>query len=115
MAYLFNFILEIIEKHITDPLMKKNKMPRLKNAIGIIITYAIIGALGYLFTIIIIPQLISSVARLEGIILDSVYTGKAMYGLVEEIKKGNLDKYENILFIHTGGIFGWTRELRGRV
>ncbi len=60
-------------------------------------------------------QFIKRLARLEGIILDSVYTGKAMYGLVEEIKKGNLDKYENILFIHTGGIFGWTREVRGRV
>ncbi|MGM0395730.1 MAG: D-cysteine desulfhydrase family protein [Bacillota bacterium] len=58
---------------------------------------------------------IKSIARLEGLVLDPVYTGKTMYGLVEEIKKGNMDKYENILFIHTGGIFGWTREVRGRV
>lgn len=46
-------------------------------------------------------------AKQEGIILDPVYTGKAMYGLVEEIKKGTFDKHHNILFIHTGGIFGW--------
>ncbi|ADY55299.1 pyridoxal phosphate-dependent enzyme, D-cysteine desulfhydrase family [Syntrophobotulus glycolicus DSM 8271] len=45
-------------------------------------------------------------ARLEGIILDPVYTGKAMYGLAEEIKKGNFKTCENILFIHTGGAFG---------
>jgi len=45
-------------------------------------------------------------ARLEGIILDPVYTGKAMYGLVEEIKKGTFKNCENILFIHTGGAFG---------
>ena len=33
-------------------------------------------------------QFISSLAGLEGVILDPVYTGKAMYGLTEEIKKG---------------------------
>jgi D-cysteine desulfhydrase len=60
-------------------------------------------------------EFIKWLARLEGLVLDPVYTGKAMYGLVQEIKKGNLDKYDNILFIHTGGIFGWTREVRGRV
>lgn len=51
-------------------------------------------------------------AKLEGIILDPVYTGKAMYGLVEEIKKGTFNKSKNILFIHTGGIFGWNKEAR---
>lgn len=45
-------------------------------------------------------------AKLEGIILDPVYTGKAMYGLVQEIKKGAFKSCENILFIHTGGAFG---------
>ncbi len=51
-------------------------------------------------------QFIHDLAKLEGIILDPVYTGKAMYGLVEEIKKGNFKKHKNILFIHTGGLFG---------
>ncbi|ABR46819.1 pyridoxal phosphate-dependent enzyme, D-cysteine desulfhydrase family [Alkaliphilus metalliredigens QYMF] len=45
-------------------------------------------------------------AKLEGIILDPVYTGKAMYGLVEEIKKGSFNGFKNILFIHTGGLYG---------
>lgn len=61
------------------------------------------------------PQEIESIhhiARLEGLILDPVYTGKAMYGLIEEIKKGNFDKHENILFIHTGGLFGWNMDQR---
>lgn len=52
-------------------------------------------------------------AKLEGIILDPVYTGKAMFGLVEEIKKGRFNKHNNILFIHTGGLFGWNEEQRG--
>lgn len=42
---------------------------------------------------------IQDFAKLEGIILDPVYTGKAMYGLVEEIKKGTFKNCENILFI----------------
>lgn len=54
-------------------------------------------------------------AQLEGIILDPVYTGKAMYGLVEEIKKGTFDNHENILFIHTGGLFGWNSIARNMI
>lgn len=45
-------------------------------------------------------------AEAEGIILDPVYTGKAMRGLCTEIKKGTFKDSENILFIHTGGLFG---------
>lgn len=51
-------------------------------------------------------EFIQFIAKLEGLILDPVYTGKAMYGLVQEIKKGRFNEYKNILFIHTGGIFG---------
>jgi D-cysteine desulfhydrase len=50
-------------------------------------------------------EFITSLARLEGLILDNVYTGKAMYGFVDEIKKGTFRNAKNILFIHTGGMF----------
>jgi len=56
-------------------------------------------------------EFIRDLARLEGVILDPVYTGKAMYGLTEEIKKGTFRDYKNILFIHTGGLFGNLFEL----
>jgi len=49
---------------------------------------------------------IKKIAALEGIVLDPVYTGKAFYGLVEEIKNRRFNKNENILFIHTGGLMG---------
>lgn len=42
----------------------------------------------------------------EGQILDPVYTGKALYGLAQEIKQGRFRKKDNIVFIHTGGMFG---------
>ncbi|MBU5427261.1 D-cysteine desulfhydrase family protein [Tissierella pigra] len=60
-------------------------------------------------------EFIHKLAKLEGLILDPVYTGKAMYGLVEEIKKGTFDNHKNILFIHTGGIFGWNSVARSMV
>ncbi|MBF0531244.1 MAG: D-cysteine desulfhydrase family protein [Deltaproteobacteria bacterium] len=46
------------------------------------------------------------VARTEGIILDPVYTGKAMYGLCQELKARPGCFGDRIVFIHTGGIFG---------
>ncbi len=52
-------------------------------------------------------EFIKNFARQEAIILDPVYTGKAMYGLSREIAKGtHFNEEENILFIHTGGLFG---------
>jgi len=51
-------------------------------------------------------QIIKEVAQLEGIFLDPTYTGKAMFGLMDQIKKGRFKKGQHVLFIHTGGIFG---------
>ncbi len=49
---------------------------------------------------------IALLAKTEGAILDPVYTGKAFNGLLNEIKQGRFDVTDNIVFIHTGGIFG---------
>ncbi len=51
-------------------------------------------------------ELIRHVALLEGIILDPVYTAKAMFGLRDLIRSGRFKAGERVLFIHTGGIFG---------
>lgn len=48
---------------------------------------------------------IRHLAQLEGVILDNVYTGKAMYGLITDIQQGKYQGMKNILFIHTGGMF----------
>lgn len=52
------------------------------------------------------------IAKQEGVLFDPCYTGKAFRGLLKEIQKGELDHAENILFIHTGGLYGWTQENR---
>ena len=51
-------------------------------------------------------ETIKKVAQTEAIVLDPVYTGKAMLGLTDQIKKGRFIKGEKILFLHSGGIFG---------
>jgi D-cysteine desulfhydrase len=43
------------------------------------------------------------VARTEGILLDPVYTGKAMAGLMDLVRRGYFEASANILFVHTGG------------
>jgi len=43
------------------------------------------------------------VAQEEGILLDPVYTGKAMSGLLDYIQKGKIRKDKTVLFLHTGG------------
>jgi len=51
-------------------------------------------------------RLIREAARTEAIFLDPVYTGKAFYGMVEELKRDPACFGERIVFLHTGGIFG---------
>jgi D-cysteine desulfhydrase len=50
--------------------------------------------------------LLREVAKTEGIFLDPVYTGKAFFGMVEELKRDPKCFGERIIFVHTGGIFG---------
>jgi len=45
-------------------------------------------------------------ARLEGLLFDPVYTGKALAGMIDLVRKGFFDDAENIVFIHTGGSAG---------
>lgn len=43
-------------------------------------------------------------ARLEGLLLDPVYTGRAFGGLIDLIRKGTFRRDERVLFLHTGGL-----------
>jgi D-cysteine desulfhydrase len=51
-------------------------------------------------------SLLVEMARTEGIILDPVYTGKAFYGMIQELKRNPKNFGDRIVFMHTGGIFG---------
>lgn len=51
-------------------------------------------------------QCIAEIAATEGVLLDPVYTGKAFHALLEERDKGRFGLEGDIVFVHTGGIFG---------
>jgi 1-aminocyclopropane-1-carboxylate deaminase/D-cysteine desulfhydrase-like pyridoxal-dependent ACC family enzyme len=46
---------------------------------------------------------IELLARTEGLMLDPVYSAKAMAGLIDWIKQGKFDENDSVLFWHTGG------------
>ena len=58
---------------------------------------------GYSIPTLEMVEAVKLVAQTEGILLDPVYTGKAMAGVIDLIRKGYFKKEENLLFIHTGG------------
>ena len=45
-------------------------------------------------------------ARLEGLLFDPVYSGKALAGMIDYIRKGRFERGQNIVFLHTGGVAG---------
>ena len=48
-------------------------------------------------------EAIALTAQHEGILLDPVYTGRAMAGLIDMIRNGTIGKNDKVLFWHTGG------------
>ena len=53
-------------------------------------------------------------ARTEGIILDPVYSGKAMAGLIDQVRSGRIGKGQSVVFVHTGGtpaLFAYAQDL----
>jgi D-cysteine desulfhydrase len=51
-------------------------------------------------------EFIRNIASNSGLVLDPAYTSKALLGLFSRIADGRFNSGSNILFIHTGGIFG---------
>jgi D-cysteine desulfhydrase/L-cysteate sulfo-lyase len=47
---------------------------------------------------------ISMAARMEALLLDPVYTGKAMAGLIDLVRTGRIAAGSRVLFVHTGGL-----------
>ena len=58
---------------------------------------------GYSLPTTEMAEAVKLVARTEGILLDPVYTGKTMAGLIDLVRQGYFKKESNILFVHTGG------------
>ena len=55
-------------------------------------------------------EAVTLLAQTEGLLLDPVYSGKGMAGLIDMIRKGRFRKEDNVVFLHTGGsvaLFGY--------
>ena len=55
-------------------------------------------------------EAVQMLARLEGILIDPVYTGKGMAGLIAMLRAGQFAADEDVIFVHTGGavaLFGY--------
>ena len=48
-------------------------------------------------------EAVELVARTEGLLLDPVYSGKAMAALIGEVRKGAFAREQTVVFLHTGG------------
>ena len=43
-------------------------------------------------------------ARTDALLLDPVYTSKALAGLIDHVKRGELTRDDTVIFVHTGGL-----------
>lgn len=61
-------------------------------------------------------EAVNLLAKTENILLDPVYTGKAMAGFIDGIRKDYFEPQSNVLFIHTGGapaLFAYEKVIHG--
>jgi L-cysteate sulfo-lyase len=78
---------------------------------------AYIGENGYGYCSKAGNEALRLMATKEGIILDPIYTGKALSGLIDLVKQGEISSEESVVFLHTGGtpaLFAYTEELLAR-
>ena len=53
-------------------------------------------------------------ARTDALLLDPVYTSKAMAGLIAAVRSGELSRKDTVVFLHTGGlpaVFAWRDDI----
>ena len=93
-----------VRHDIADWMQRFNQQVNL-DSLSVYVNDQYIGA-GYAKASSEIFDTIAWLARTEGIVLDPVYTGKAFHGMINEIKQGALKGAKDVVFIHTGGLFG---------
>jgi len=55
-------------------------------------------------------RFVRDVARTSGLVTDPVYTGKALFGVAEPVKRGEIARGSRVLFLHTGWLPGLLSE-----
>jgi D-cysteine desulfhydrase len=75
------------------------------NQLAINVIDGYVGA-GYARSSAAVFATIRRLAEIEGLVLDPVYTGKAFHGMLDQYAQGCFNDSEDIVFVHTGGVFG---------
>ncbi len=92
--------IEKLIQHVNEEMFPKRKIPIADDDIIVFDEY--IGS-GYSLPSEGLKEAVQLLARHEAILLDPVYTGKAMAGLVDLVRKDHFKKTDKVLFLHTGG------------
>lgn len=96
MAYLFNFILEFYEEKILKYVLPRNTNWKFKRLLGLVLTYATVALLIYLFLNFVFPQLVSSIAGLVNDIPEYIKVTTKMVNEFNE-KYEIQEEYYNLL------------------
>jgi 1-aminocyclopropane-1-carboxylate deaminase/D-cysteine desulfhydrase-like pyridoxal-dependent ACC family enzyme len=59
-------------------------------------------------------EALTLLARTEGILVDPIYSGKALAGLISDVRSGRWSRDDRLVFIHTGGtpaLFAYSEQL----
>ena len=51
-------------------------------------------------------EFVNKIATESGLLIEPIYTGKALYALLDLVSQGEIEKGSRVLFIHTGGLQG---------
>lgn len=77
-------------------------------------TSAYVGDEGYGYCTAEGNAAVRLMAEKEGVLLEPIYTGKTLAGLIDLVKKGDIGSDETVVFVHTGGtpaLFAYSEEL----
>jgi D-cysteine desulfhydrase len=96
---------ELQEKMVYDTALKTAKHVGIKSEIPreAVLCFGDYYGPGYSLPTPAMAEAVKLLARTEGVLLDPVYTGKAMAGMIDLVRKGYFKKDENVVFLHTGG------------
>lgn len=87
---------------LAKKLSEKLNLPKAPDMEDVIVLDEYIGE-GYSLVTEGMLEAVKLMARTEAILLDPVYTGKTVAGMIDLLKKGYFKNMKNILFLHTGG------------
>ena len=88
------------EPDLVTPAATGNELALVTGAVEVFDNY--VGS-GYSLPTDGMREAVALFARLEGVLLDPVYSGKAAAGLIDLVRTGHFKAGSNVLFVHTGG------------